>query len=458
MIIKLFFSSYCIVSLLMLWYSPHVYSRNYCWWNLAIFCLYAIPYLKYKIKKNGFFNFDTLFLFSFFCINYLHAIFIYPYDSFLPAFTFPYNPNVITYALSLASVGISFYLAGNIIFSLRKTEVFKVNALKENLVLLTEKISLICSSLIFLYVLFFISDGLVHLYPRLMVLMLSVITLAFYYRALYYDSRKGTKSLKAFLRVNKLNLISLLIFVCAQFMIGSRGEVIFVLFSVLFIINTYYSKLKTKYLILLFVVGIALMCILMLTRTTKINLNNSSFFEVVTTGIDILAKNEQIMWVFFLDFIVNARTLYESIDYVSMNDLLLGVSYIPYIFCFLPGGGIMMTNLLLGKQITDIASGYILTDFANAPYGLGTNMIADLYINFSFGGVAFGMFLLGLLVSRVENCNSKYRIFAYCSLMANCIYIPRASIFAFLDMFVMLIYLDLLLRFLTKKKLVLQRS
>lgn len=458
MIIKLFFSSYCIVSLLMLWYSPHVYSRNYCWWNLAIFCLYAFPYLRYKIKKNGFFNFDTLFLFSFFCINYLHAVFIYPNDNFLPAFTFQYNSNIIPYALSLASVGISFYLSGNVIFSLKKTEFFKVSILKENLVLLTEKISLICSLVIFLYVLFFVTDGFAHLYPRLMVLMLSVITLAFYYRALYYNSQKGTKNIKVFLRINKLNLVSLLIFVCAQFMIGSRGEVIFVLFSVLFIINTYYSKLKTKYLILSFVAGIAFMCILMLTRTTKINLNNSSFFDVVTSGIDILTQNEQIGWVFLIDFIINARTLYESIDYVLMNDLLFGASYIPYIFCFIPGGGITMTNLLLGKPITTVTSGYILTDFANAPYGLGTNMIADMYINFSFWGVALGMFLLGGVVSRVENCNSKYRIFAYCSLMANCIYMPRASIFVFVDMFVMLIYLDLFMRFLTKKKFVFHRS
>lgn len=458
MITKLFFSSYCIVSLLLLWYSPQVYSHSYCWWNIAAFCLYVIPYLIYKIKKNGFFNFDTLFLFSFFCVNYLHAAFIYPNDAFLPAFSFQYNPKVISYAISLASVGVSFYLLGNVVFPSKQTEYYKATTLKNNLVQLTKKVSFTCSILVFLYVILFVTGGLVHLYPRLMVLVLSLLVLSFHYSASYYNAQGGIKNLKSSIYTNKLNFVSLLLFVCAQLAIGSRSEVIYLLFSVLYIINVYYSSLKVKYLLPASVVGVALMCILMLTRTTKINLNNSSFFDVVANGLDILAQNDKVLWILFLDLIVCARTLYESIDYVSMNSLLFGVSYIPYIFGFIPGGGIFATSLLLGKQTKDVNSGYILTDFANAPYGLGTNMIADMYINFSYVGVAFGMFLFGVLVSRMESCDTKYRMFVYYSLIANSIYIPRASIFAFTDMFIMLVFLDLFMRFLSKKKIVFYRG
>ena len=53
---------------------------------------------------------------SFLLINYAHAVFIYPDDGFLPPFQFPTNTELIPYAVSVAQMGIAFYMFGNILF------------------------------------------------------------------------------------------------------------------------------------------------------------------------------------------------------------------------------------------------------------------------------------------------------------------------------------------------------
>ena len=76
----------------------------------------------------------------------------------------------------------------------------------------------------------------------------------------------------------------------------------------------------------------------------------------------------------------------------------------------------------------------------------GMYMVGDLYMNFSFLGVIILMFLLGMLVARVEIPNSKYQLYTYMALFANCIYLVRADIFSWLTFFVFFLIFDWLLR------------
>ena len=56
------------------------------------------------------------------------------------------------------------------------------------------------------------------------------------------------------------------------------------------------------------------------------------------------------------------------------------------------------------------------------------------------------MFLLGLLLARVESPGSKYQSFVYMALFAHCVFLVRADIFCWLTFFVFYIILDWLLR------------
>ena len=157
-------------------------------------------------------------------------------------------------------------------------------------------------------------------------------------------------------------------------------------------------------------------------------------------------ESPNIFWMLLTDFVVNAKTLYESIDYTQANGIIWGRSYIVYLFVFIPFGGSVMTKFLTGFEAHEIFSGFILSLYAEADYGLGTNLIADLYLNFSLPGVIIMMSLLGIFLARFEKPTSKYGTFVYLSFFANCIYMVRADIFCWLTFFVIFVIFDWLLR------------
>lgn len=445
---------YFLIACFMLVYAPSMYSKEYCGIEAALFCFFSFFYLKHKIKRSYFLNFDTLFIFSFGCINYLHSVFIYPDDAFLPAFAFPYNMKIAPYALSVASVGIAAYMLGNICFE-RRPVVEKKYILSGKMVSLLEKIAIIASVSLFFYVFFVlkINYGLKHLYPRLMILIIVLISLSCYSKAIYLkqNSINGIIRLRTALVENKWNIFAILLFSISLFYIGSRGNVIFLVLFSMGIFNKYYCKLKARFIIPLFLISIIFMSVMTLTRTSSINLLNSSIWDVAEKGYESISKSANPLWVVLLDLVVNARTLYDGIEYTISQGFLYGSSYVQYLFCFIPGGGVFFTSFLLGKTTLEVNTGEILTKFSHAPYGIGTNMIGDIYMNFSLIGVALLLFLFGILVSKCENCETKYQSFLYYSLLANSIYIPRSSIFCWIDLFIMLLLCEILFRTISKQ-------
>ena len=102
--------------------------------------------------------------------------------------------------------------------------------------------------------------------------------------------------------------------------------------------------------------------------------------------------------------------------------------------------------MLTGLDMDSIHTGYILTDFAQADYGLGTNMIGDLYMNLSLVGVIVLLFILGGIVAKVEVPRSRYQFFILMALFANGIYLVRADIFSWITFLVFFVIFDWILR------------
>ena len=194
------------------------------------------------------------------------------------------------------------------------------------------------------------------------------------------------------------------------------------------------------------IIGIVLMGFLGIIRVSEYNLSSVNFSESLEYGVEVIMESPSILWLLLTDFVVNSKTLYDGVDYVRLNGYLMGTSYIQYIFVFLPMGGSFFTKLLTGLDMEEVRTGNILTHFSEATYGLGTNMVGDIYMNFSFMGVFILMFLLGLFVARVEISLSKYALYAYMALFANCIYLVRADIFSWLTFFVFFLIFDWLMR------------
>ena len=189
------------------------------------------------------------------------------------------------------------------------------------------------------------------------------------------------------------------------------------------------------------------MVFLGITRlSSEYNLSSGDLIEGISYGIDFVMKSPSVLWMMLSDFVVNAKTLYEGIDYTRLNGYLFGTAYIQYLFVFLPMGGSFFTKLLTGMNMEEVNTGVILTNFSEATYGLGTNMVGDLYMNFSYIGVVVMMFLLGVFISWVEFPKSKYQFYAYLAVFADCIFLVRADIFCWLTFFVFFVIFDWIMR------------
>lgn len=134
-----------------------------------------------------------------------------------------------------------------------------------------------------------------------------------------------------------------------------------------------------------------------------------------------------------MDLIVNNRNLYTGYEYVEKNGISYGKSMYHQIFSPIPKLPSLFTQLVFDSDPVDLSTARILTKEYNAHYGLGTNMVIDLYMNFGIPGVAVFMFLLGLLATKFQreayySNNFNYMI-AYVFLVALAIYMPRSTVF-----------------------------
>ena len=420
---------FVFLSAISFFLAPTTYSKPFCAWEI-----------------NGLICFDTFFIPTFFLINYAHAVFIYPDDQFLPPFQFRTNNDIIPYALSVAQVGIALYMLANV-FAERElpqqrkivTYIPRMAVNRIALVALIASLGLFC----FVFVLR-LARGFEHLYPRLMAMFLSLIALSWFFQAQQLQPEEA--SVKGIFLKNKLNIVSTLLFSVSLLFVGSRGMVIFLIFMLLLLIDTYYVRVRLRFLLPAMALGMILMIFLAITRVSSFNLGNANLVDSVKYGIEVVMESPSILWLLLTDFVVNAKTLYDGIDYTTVNGYMMGTSYVQYLFVFLPMGGSFFTKLLTGLDMDEVVTGYLLTRFSDATYGLGTNMVGDIYMNFSFIGVFVLMALLGFLVARVEIPASKYAFYAYMALFANCIFLVRADIFSWLTFFVFFLIFDWLMR------------
>lgn len=438
--------AFLLISIASFFMVPLSFSREFCIWEMMTFMMVAVLFLQHKVRRNGIICFDMFFIPTFLLINYAHAVFIYPDDGFLPPFQFPTNVELIPYAISVAQMGIAFYMFGNILF---EKDVQDKKVLKAEIPKMAVNriaiVSFVASLAVFCYVIVLrLAASFQHLYPRLMTMILSLIALSWFFQTQQLNAEDH--SFLGMLRKNKMNIASTLLFSLSQLFIGSRAVVLFLLFILLLLTNIYYFRIRFRLLLPVMLLGMLLMGFLAIIRVSSYNLSNVNFMDAFKYGVEVIIDSPSILWLFLSDFVVNAKTLYDAVDFTRLNGFLMGTSYVQYLFVFLPMGGSFFTKMLTGLDMDEVRTGNILTSFSDATYGLGTNMVGDLYMNFSFLGVVILMFLLGMLVARVEIPKSKYQLYAYMALFANCIYLVRADIFSWLTFFVFFLIFDWLLR------------
>lgn len=307
-----------------------------------------------------------------------------------------------------------------------------------------------------MYSIFFLGDSLGSSYnmegfsPRVNLIIQAVIVLPYYF--IFADNRTSSKTIKQLVLTHKKLVLSSLLFMVALLLRGSRVNTLTLILSVCFLYNFYYKRISIMFFLMSFILGIVIFSLITITRVSDVNIVNSSFLDVIQYGYDAVLYKGSI-YILFTDLIVNARNLYDGYSYVYNHNILYGMSYFPVVLGFIPFFGIFVLNLI-GYDWEDVNTSMIMTDLNGATFGLGTNLVGDLCINFNHFGAFLFFIIAGYLVAKLERGKSVVTSCLFLALNTFSFYIVRAAAIGYwLDFFYMLCIVLLLYSLLFRRNL-----
>jgi hypothetical protein len=445
---QILYLAYFLIAILSYQVAPNEYSIEFCQTQVLIYVIFTSISISFNKAKFGtYFNAITIFLFVFFATTFLHSAFYVKVESLLPSFRYSYNKNIVNTSIAIAQIGIASFLLGSTLVSSRlksiSLEKLKVSnrycTLYQNLVLVIS----VCWA-IYVFFIFFRTSTYVIIYPKLTLLLLSIIAFSWIISILYYKKNYPT-SLRSFISYNKINIIGTIIYIIPFLYLGSRTNVSIILMIILSLCNKYIFRLKTSIIILFFVISFFLMGIVSAGRISKVNTKNSDVFEVITASYSSVLSNENIFLYIIQDYVVNSKNLYDAVNLADKDEYLYGMTYVPFLFSFIP----FLPTLIIsqaGFSREDLDTSHIMTNINNSTYGLGTHLIGDIYLNGGIILVIALMGLLGFLFVKSEYQQGLYSIVLSCSLYGFVLMLPRISPFAWIELFYMLVIQILILK------------
>ena len=206
----------------------------------------------------------------------------------------------------------------------------------------------------------------------------------------------------------------ILVYVLLFLMIGSRTLPLRIAFILLFLFDVFISRFKKRDVIVASVVGLILMAFIRFDRTG----GSMAGISLLNLGDDLIGCN---------------RCLHYVMDYVSKNGFSYGLTLIITIISIIPHGASVFMELT-GYSSAQLNSAAMITSVYGSANqgGLGTTIIADLYLAFGFIGVLVFMYLLGLVVRKLYAgvCKEKLSyIFLYALFIMDAVYINRSMYF-----------------------------
>jgi oligosaccharide repeat unit polymerase len=228
---------------------------------------------------------------------------------------------------------------------------------------------------------------------------------------------------------NKKILFSCVIILFSSIWFGDRGPAIQVFFIGMFFFVTYVRKIGLKSLFLLIAAGMFTLTMISYTRGTTGNLRSGSLTSTFSEGYNQLSSFGS-FWDYGMDLIGTNRNLFVAMELKERDGLLFGSSYFATLFSPIPGLPYFVTSAILDKTPDELSTAYIITDYTGIKdWGMGTNSVGDLYMNFGTAGVVFVFFIFGYFINKLSTQNDVYSVLSYALIFGLVIYYPRASLF-----------------------------
>ena len=419
---------YFIVSIILYIFSP----VNYNWFfNLicGIIFILSICRLKSLQMEKNYFDFETIFLLSYFFCFFVYPIFIYVINpEYFFMFSFEFDHDKINKGTALALVGAEAFILGSNICYTKYDNKIQSN---DNIISIPRKF--VHTITVFLFMLFIVSGGydsykslysngntVSGIYSYIIILFVSVYILSVSSEFIEVKEITLNKNIPPSKSLSKLFLlfifISSLIFISA----GTRTVMLQMLLSYIGLYTLFFHRINLKKFVFMSISGAVILTSITFTRTGN--------------QVSIVS-----FWDLFMDLIINNRSTYFALSFTEDYGYTYGVSMLGYILKCIPFSQGIVCNIF-GINEKAITSAMIVTreTLGDSPeLGLGTNIIADIYMAFGFIGVLFLMFILGYYSKKSYLYSIKghvYYLFFYTSILSVAIYMVRSEYFYSLNL------------------------
>ena len=415
------------ISLILYYFAPNYYSFGYCLWVQNLFIASAAFVIISDIQNEKV-GFNLLFSISFFFTNFVYPVYIYPVDPHYSLFSFSFNEQVISKCTALAQVAYAAYACGYL-WKIHKEKTFV--HLGIDFSASSKQIRTISIFVFTYFLLFLFSGGLDYFEDRYIrgemssnmvaqYLMLFFPTIIIFYGSLIFLCRRRKQITFIY---GLLTLIALILL--------SSGTRTFplLIFSSLLVIYCTRNKVSLSFVVPCIIIGILLMSFIGDVRNEEII--TSYQFNDRTSEFGFLEH--------FSDLFINNRNLYVFYDFVDNNSYTYGLSMVSGLLSPIPfAQNIFQALTEIPYYLLGSASLSTFLTLGDPPaFGLGTNIVGDVYLAFGLIGVLIFFFALGRLIiySRRRALNGSFiYIIVYLSLAADAIYMCRAAYFDALRM------------------------
>lgn len=414
------------------------------WIINSVNIIYIIINLQYFFfyKKKNLLCFEFFFALSFWVCSFLYSFLIFEVDDFF-ASLINYDEYTISKGYLVCLLGYLFYILGLILVKYRHTSVIKFHFNLNFISFLNKTMGWICVGL---FLLFLATGG------------LSII--------LIYDANAGIDQARRFdgfgipmdLLGLSLNIATVTNFISLMLKKQHKSIIylfksfdikylfIFAFMSILFLITGYRSG--ALQLLLPFVILFTYFY-----KISNIKILVSLIAAVllfVSIGYLRSGNEQDAKTINNLDFITSLRDFYSIngalfflIDYSDTNNPTYGTNIIFHSASAIPFAQNFIINFINPEDLSpDSSLLYSNSKWVN--YGLGTNLIGDIYYTFGLTGVTILMFLLGVVIAYSYRKMNIYWQIVYFILCGNSIFFPRIEyfyIFRYIGLSIFLIWI-----------------
>lgn len=428
LVLNIFF---CLLAGLLVYAAPNTYDYGFCVLILVLFLLNVIYYfVSNRTVSGNVANFDFFFIFSYGMTNFIYPVFYKPNNPNYTVFELPFNDNVISKSTAIAYLGFTFFALG--ISKYKKDKKVKKNLKKESLP--SFKINNLFIRSIFIVALLafigYVATGGLTVIQKVYSGgdggNLAEVGVYSYFNNVFVICA-NLLAIFVFLIKDKMTKIMAFAFIiiCGLIMLTTGSRTLILGLGLILIVSygTFVRSITMPVMMLFILIGSFFMTVIQAARTQEFS--SRSWSSEASKNVEIESPFD-----IFNDLIINNRNLYVLVDFADEHQHVFFLSAISDLTSPIPGLFRYVSESMNVPK--ELISGGDLPTFIelgpNSDWGLGTNLVGETYVGFSYFGVCIILYLWGLAVRKSYDAlgDNIYAFVIYFLLVSHAIFFPRA--------------------------------